>query len=337
MTLWLERKYLSMVLAYLPNSKWKDDHLLNHSCPYCGDSKVNDYKARGYHFVVEQRYVYKCHNCGVSKSSVNFLKDNFAEVHKEYLKEWLKETGRGKKRPQKMLPSHKFRFTPQTSFLNTKVHKLCDDAWTTEESKEYLEKRNIPSNSEIYFIDNSQKLSVLSEKYKNRVLGTDPRIILPFYKDGQLVGITGRAINDSKLRYLTMRFRDDLPLVYNIDKVDTTKTVYVTEGPIDSLFLPNSIAVGGSDFNKLDDKLKKNAILIYDNEARNKQILKKILTNINDGWSVCVWDDKRVSGFKDVNDMIQSGLSQDDVVDIIKKCTYSGLQAKLKLTEYKKV
>ena len=73
-----------------------------------------------------------------------------------------------------------------------------------------------------------------------------------------------------------MRFLDDVPLIYNIGNVDKTKTVYVTEGLIDSLFLPNSIAVGGSDFKKLDDSLKENAVIIYDNEPRNAQIIKQI-------------------------------------------------------------
>lgn len=72
-----------------------------------------------------------------------------------------------------------------------------------------------------------------------------------------------------------MRLLDDVPLIYNIQNVDKTKTIYVTEGPIDSLFLPNSIAVGGSDFKKIDDGIKDNSIIIYDNEPRNEEILKK--------------------------------------------------------------
>ena len=97
-----------------------------------------------------------------------------------------------------------------------------------------------------------------------------------YNESGELIGISGRAINDSQLRYLTMRFVDDVPLIYNLNNVDNTKTVYVTEGPIDSLFLPNSIAVGGSDFKKIDKKFKDNAILVYDNEPRSTEIIKKI-------------------------------------------------------------
>jgi hypothetical protein len=170
------------------------------------------------------------------------------------------------------------------------------------------------------------------------VLGQDPRLILPFIReDGELVGITGRAINDSPLRYLTMRFLDDVPLIYNIQNVDKTKTIYVTEGPIDSLFLPNSIAVGGSDFKKIDDSLKENAIIIYDNEPRNTEIIKKINEVIDLGYNVCIWNERRVSEFKDINDMVLGGLTQEEIVEIIDSNTYSGLSAKAKLQEYKKI
>ena len=112
---------------------------------------------------------------------------------------------------------------------------------------------------DLWFVQQAQTLSLLSDKYKDRVLGKDPRIILPFYdEDGELIGVSGRAINDSPLRYMTMRFRDDVPLIFNLNKVDKTKTIYVTEGPIDSLFLPNSIAVAGSDFKKIQD------VIIYE-------------------------------------------------------------------------
>ena len=132
-----------------------------------------------------------------------------------------------------------------------------------------------------------------------------------------------------------MRFVDDVPLIYNINNVDKSKTIYVTEGPIDSLFLPNSIAVGGSDFKKISN-LKENAIIIYDNEPRNTVILEKIEEVIDLGFSVCIWSDRRVEGLKDINEMIMKGLTKEDIVSIIDSCTYNGLSAKLRLQEYKK-
>ena len=341
--LWLERKYLSRIVSLVEQGKWKNDNTLNHRCPYCGDSQKNQFKARGFHFTIGQNFVYKCHNCGHSTSSVNFLKDHFPVIHKEYLKEWLTESGKKPKKPQKMLSANEFKFTPNKELLNMKKVDLSAVAFKVTDkvdAQEFVKRRRIPKEriDELWFTPQAQSLGLLSPKYKDRVLGNDPRVVLPFLNEnGELVGITGRAINDSPLRYLTMRFLDDVPLIYNIGNVDKTKTVYVTEGPIDSLFLPNSIAVGGSDFKKLDDSLKENAVIIYDNEPRNAQIIKQIEEVIDLLYKVCIWNERRVSEYKDINDMVIGGLSQNEIIEIINSNTYSGLSAKAKLQEYKKI
>ncbi len=344
--LWLENKYLSMVVSHLDVAKWKGDTTLNHRCPYCGDSQKNQHKARGYHFVIEQSYVYKCHNCGKSTSTINFLKEHFPVIHKEYMKEWLTEKGL-KPKKKKLPSSSKFKFQAKEETLNTSnimtvenlkfLMKPCSEVSV---AREYLEERHIPSvhHKELWYSPAPQQLSILSKKYEDRVLGTDPRIIIPFFnRENELIGLSGRAMNDSPLRYMTMKFHEDEPLIYNLHKVDITKTIYVTEGPIDSLFLPNAISVAGSDFTKLDDSIKENAILVYDNEPRNVEILKKIDTVINEGWKVCIWNDRRVSDLKDINDMVSSGLSSEQIVSIINECSFSGLSAKAKFMEYKKV
>jgi hypothetical protein len=349
--LWLERKYLSMIVSSLDMAKWKGDNTLNHRCLYCGDSSKNTFKARGYHFTVEQSFVYKCHNCGKSTSSVNFIKDHFPVIHKEYIKEWLKESGRKPKvhaSGHKMPSSNTFKFQPKHELLNTD-----EDIMTVENLKilmkpcsevpiarEYLETRKVPSHhySELWFTDRPQNLAFLDDKYKDRVLGNDPRIVIPFYSErGELLGLSGRAINDSKLRYLTMRFNEDAPLIFNLNKVDKTKTIYVTDGPLDSLFLPNAIAVGGSDFKKIDTTIKEKAVLVFDNEPRNFEILKKIEEVIDLGYKVCIWNDRRVTDLKDINEMILNGLTSETICSIIDSCTYTGLSAKLNFKEYKKI
>ena len=337
--LWIDTKYINLISNKLERFSKKSDNLYNFRCPYCGDSQKSPHKARGYHFVVDQNFIYKCHNCGKSTSSVHFLKDHFPDIHKEYLKEYLQEKGgKVKVKKRKMPSANDFKFK---SILNTHsgdLRAVAVRAWERTESREYLQDRQIGDSiiRELWFVSQAQSLSYLSSKYRNRELGKDPRIVFPFYSEnGELIGVSGRAINDSQLRYLTMRFVDDVPLIYNINNVDKSKTIYVTEGPIDSLFLPNSIAVGGSDFKKIQN-LKENAIIIYDNEPRNSVILKKIEEVIDDGYSVCIWHDRRVEGLKDINDMILNGMTQNEIVEVINSCTYSGLSAKLKLQEYKK-
>jgi len=330
MTLWLEKKYLRLVSTRFQNSKWKTDDLLNHSCPYCGDSDKNEYKARGYHFTHKGSYLYKCHNCGISTGFKNFLKEQDKVLYKEFIKEAY-----GGKKEQKLPPSHAFKpkFKPKHP-----LSKICQKAKDVEEARQYLEDRKIPKHrwDDIWFIRNAQELSSICDKYRERILGNDARIILPFYSpDGTLIGVTGRAIGDSRLRYLTMKFDDDQPLIFNQNKIDKQQTIYVTEGPIDSLFLPNSIAVAGSDFGKLDDNLKQNAILIYDNEPRSKEILTKLQHVIEQEWQVVIWDDKRIADYKDINDMVNA-IGSEEVLSIINKSVYKGLSAKLKLGQYKR-
>lgn len=132
-----------------------------------------------------------------------------------------------------MPSSNDFKFTPRTDILNKSdimtvdnlkfLMKPCNEV---AEAREYLQKRMIPESTykDLWFTTSPQILSILSPKYKDRVLGNDPRIILPFYsEDGELIGLSGRATNDSPLRYMTMRFRDDLPLIFNLNNVDKTK------------------------------------------------------------------------------------------------------------------
>ena len=342
--LWLERKYLSMVASRLDVCKWKNENTLNHRCPYCGDSQKNLYKARGYHFVIDQSFVYKCHNCGKSTSSVHFLKDNFPDIHREYLKEYLQEKGgKVKVKVRKMPSANAFKFVPKVTpaeLLNKSSEDLkavCVPANENTKARNYLQHRLVPDHliEQLWFTDSPESLHLLCNKYKGR-LGTDPRIVLPIYSEiGELIGLIARAVNDSPLRYINMRFIDGVPLIYNLQNVDKTKTIYAVEGPIDSLFLPNCIAVVGSDFNKIEH-LKDNAVIIYDNEPRNSVILTKVEKSIEDGYSVCIWNDKRVEGLKDINEMRMNGLTTEEIVEIIDSCTYTGLSAKLKLQEHRR-
>jgi len=111
----------------------------------------------------------------------------------------------------------------------------------------------------------------------------------------------------------------------------------VTEGPIDSVFLPNSIAVAGSDFKKIDESIKDKAVLIFDNEPRNKEILKKVNEVIDLGYAVCIWNDRRITDYKDINEMVLKGLTEEEIKSIIDECTFTGLSAKLKFKEYSKI
>jgi hypothetical protein len=124
---------------------------------------------------------------------------------------------------------------------------------------------------------------------------------------------------------------DDAPKIYGLDEVQKDKTVYVTEGPFDSTFISNSIALCGAD-GDVDKWGVNDCVWVYDNEPRNSEILSRISRLIEDGQKVVIWPSTIKE--KDINNMVLSGL---DVQSVIESNTYSSLEAKLKFTTWKKI
>ena len=75
-----------------------------------------------------------------------------------------------------------------------------------------------------------------------------------------------------------------------------------------------------------------NTILVYDNEPRNREIVNRIGKCIDRGETVVIWPNGIVE--KDINDMVIAG---HDVMSMLKLNTYSGLQAKIKFNNWKKI
>ena len=121
------------------------------------------------------------------------------------------------------------------------------------------------------------------------------------------------------------------PKIFGLERIDERRTVYVFEGPIDSMFIDNSVAMAGSagqvDFG--------NAVFVYDNEPRNVQIVDRMLKCVDEGHKVAIWPQE--IGWKDVNDMVLGGLSVDQIKKLIDDNTFDGLKAKMAITNWKKV
>jgi len=321
MTQYIDIKYLGLLSPRLELFKVKnhDPYTANCRCPICGDSKKSKWKARGYFFSKKGGVFYKCHNCGYSSSIGSLLKQLDSFLYNQYTLERFKE---GKT----SVANVSIKFT-KPDFESRKQKSLLDSLFDKVDgtpAEEYLEKRRIPKNrwGELYYIDDVQKLEQLSEKYRGRIVGTEPRLVIPFYnRDGKFVGVTCRGLGDERLRYLTIRLNDIDPFIYNLDKVDITKDVYVTEGPLDSLFLDNAVAAGSSDMNAIKSVIpKEKLVLVFDNQPRNKEIVKLIEKAINEDYKLVIWPEKICE--KDINEMFLTGIA---VQDIINKNTFSGL------------
>ena len=150
------------------------------------------------------------------------------------------------------------------------------------------------------------------------------------------VAFQGRALGESKLRYITVKLHDDNSKVFGLDRIDQDKLVYVLEGPIDSLFLDNAVATADSNLESITSVLDKSKVaLVFDNEPRNKEIVKKMEKAIDEHFNVVIWPPMIEK--KDINDMVLDGFSPDEIQDIIDNNTFVNLRAKMEFVNWKKV
>ena len=316
-------KYINLISSRFQKFKRVKNNLYNFRCPICGDSQTNKNKARGYLYQIKNNTNYKCHNCGVNISFNNFLKQIDTEIHKQYIFEKFKEGNTGKN------------FTTQAPVLKFETPKFkpklnLPKASENPDAKAYLENRKLNPDNYYYTEKFKEWTNSLRPTFDN-VSKDESRIIIPLFHQNILVGFQGRALGPSKVKYITIMLTDDAPKIYGLDKVQKNKSVYITEGPFDSTFISNSIALCGSD-GDVDKWGISNPVWIYDNEPRNTEILSRISRVIEMGQKVVIWPSTIKE--KDINDMVLSGL---DVQSVIESNTYSGLEAKLKFTTWKKI
>ena len=320
----IDSKYIGLVSSRLQKFKRVKADLYNFRCPICGDSQKHKNKARGYFYQVKTNTNYKCHNCGVSLSLNNFIKQIDPTLHKQYTMEKFKEGYTGKNFVVE---------EPKLEFKKPIFKKDLDLPKASEVSvaKEYLEKRMIDP-AKFYFAHKFKKW-VNTQKQTFTTIGRDEsRIIIPMYDtERNLIGFQGRSLGPNSVKYITVMLNEEAPKVYGMDRIDTTKSVYVVEGPFDSTFVKNSIALCGSDgdFEFIKDN---DCIYTYDNEPRNKEIVGRIERCIQNNKRVVIWP--REVNQKDINDMVLAG---HDIMSILKLNTYSGLEAKVIFNNWKKV
>ena len=331
---YLDDKYLGLISPRLEKFKKIRAGVYNFRCPYCGDSQKHKNKARGYIYQNKADYNFKCHNCGMTRSFTYFLKDRDQPLYDEYIMERYKEglTGKGT-----VTPEPKFTF-PQPKF---RKKDICDELTkiselnTTHRAKKYLINRGINEDtlSKLYYCPNFKEWTNKHKKTFENTKHDDQRIIIPLrHSDGQLFGYQGRSLDPtSKMRYITVMLDEDAPKLYGLEKINTQKPIYILEGPFDSLFVENSIAMCGSDVD-IRSFGWSDYIWVFDNEPRNREIVSRIERCINRGDKVVIWPSHIQE--KDVNEMI---LAKHDICTILESSAYSELTAKLKLNLWKKV
>jgi len=319
----IDSKFINLISPKLQKFKRVKSDLYNFRCPICGDSKKNKSKMRGYLYAMKADVNFKCHNCGSSMTFSSFIKHLDPVIHKQYVFERFKEgtTGRAT-----VVEEPKFNFEVPKFKTKIKLPKASENP----SADGYLTARRLDS-TQFYYAEQFKKFVNTLKPTFDDTRYDEERIIIPLYYEKNLIGLQGRSLGPSKVKYITVMINDDAPKIYGLDNIRKDAPVYITEGPFDSTFIRNSIAMCGADAN-VDRWGVSNPVWIYDNEPRNSEIVGRIGRTINNGDSVVIWPNNIDD--KDINDMVMSGL---DVQSVIESNTYSGLEAKLKFNTWKKI
>lgn len=343
----LEKDFVTRVGMELEKFNWKDSKTAHCRCPYCGDSKKNKNKRRGYFYVSPGKrgskpgYAFKCHNCGVQVSLYDFLEFKNSSLHNEMKFEFVKmkksqeEYAEFKPRKIVVQQPRTVSYRPDLMQNYPTLFELDKD----HRARVYMEhERKVPKQSlmRIYYVENFPELANQLDPSKD-LNGTNPRIVFPFYtREKTLFGVSGRCIgNDSDLRYITIKRPDSKHIkVYGLERFNPDKEGFCVEGALDSEFLPNCIALTGL------GKLKRsqlpfdptNITMVFDNEPRNNDVRKYMRGCLDIGFKVCIWG--KDYPYKDVNEGVQNNWSQERIVDHIRKNSFKGLMGITKLMSW---
>ena len=336
---YIDVKYVNLISPYLQQFKKKGDFLWNFRCPYCGDSKKNRTKARGFVFRKKNDLFYKCHNCGVGATLGNLIKEIDSKTYDDYILE------RYRKGVKTNNPEPEFSFdVPKFSKKGVlKGLRSIADLDMGHPARTIVSDRQIPQEhwKDLYLCESFYKFtnSLITNKFSS--LDKDhPRLLIPFRdEEGEIFAYQGRAFGNEQPKYLTIKLQDR-DKIFGLDRVVKKEPIYVVEGPLDSLFLDNCIAVGGADFDRplsIDGSLITNGELtvVFDNEPRNKEICKLIEKTINSGKKVCLWPESMEH--KDINDMILGGYTKEEIQEIIKENTFQTASAQMRFATWRKI
>lgn len=340
MSYYLDMKYINLMGPRLEKFAWKKNNLATCRCPVCGDSKKNKNKTRFFFYEQKGKFFVKCHNCAYSTTFARFLEKTGGMLYEDYTLESLKDKFQGSTAATEYRAIEKkfsaidapvFDVAPELQHA-TRISELSND----HHAKQYICKRMIPEKhwSILYYCENFNAVANLVEPGR---YPQDKRIVIPFYdRNKKMFAIQGRALDSSaELRYITVRdSNQDIPKIYGLDRLDDKRKNYCFEGPIDSLFVDNSVALAGSsiDLKSLPFDSSQ-TVFVYDNEPRNTEIVKTLQRVADQGYRVCVWPSTVTQ--KDANDMRRAGI--ENVQRLIDGNTYQGLAAKLAISNWKKI
>ena len=334
--IYVDAKFTAMLSPRVRNFKQQKDYLWNFSCPLCGDSKKDKSKARGYIYRKESSLFYKCHNCQDGRSLGNLIKEVDPRMYSEYQLEKFGATNNKHVNDKPDLEIFKTATIEKASLKHANFVASLDPSHPI---KKFLLRRHINQDlhKHFYWVPHFKQWVNDNIVYKfHKIVSDEPRLVIPFYDENkELIALQGRAFGDETPKYYTLKVKEENHKVYGLDRVDRDRHVYVVEGPIDSLFLDNGIAVAGASFDVPQvEQFKDNCTIVFDNEPRNRELVKQIESIIKKGYRVCLWSDSVKE--KDINDMIMAGKTPLTIHALMEGSSVQGAEAEAKFNLWRK-
>ena len=335
MSVWLDKKYIGMISYKLERFKQRGD-TYNFRCPLCGDSRKDKTKTRGYIYKKKDSMYFHCHNCNETMFFGKLLKRLDLNLHQQYSLEKFGEDKPKEKKVDEALP-----FVTSPKFTKSEINLPSIASLPFDHfAKKYIFSRKVPNDflDDIYYSSCFKSFvdEILPGNDKNIPL-LEKRIVLPFYDElGVLLGVQGRALEESKLKYMTILLHEGNRKVFGLNKVDYHETIAVVEGPFDSMFIYNAIAAMDSSLYRIAEILGQDLdyVFVYDNEKRNTQVVSNMKKTIKLGHKIFIWPRNKEE--KDINDLVLDGWTPQEIDKLIHDNTYQDMAADLRLAMWSK-
>jgi len=308
----------------------KYQNVFNAECPICKEGKSAG-RTRRLFFFPHKEYFF-CHNCSKSWKPLEWVKEvttlTFPEIFKknnekagEDNKDTTKYTNAAVEPSSVVIPD-----VPENSIDLTDTVQLefYKDNKFVKLALEYCSSRRLftaTNSCNKFFVSLDDKV------HKNR-------LVIPFYGDNnKIVCYQTRALTQNQFpKYLTKFGEKELFGIPNIDYL--IPYVFVFEGPIDSMFIKNGLAMASlapteKQLQQLNNLIGYEQIFVFDNDKNNKQTAAKIEKYIKDGKKIFIWP-KEFNKFKDFNE-ICCNLELDEIPwKFVVKNSAKGVEALIK-------
>ncbi len=344
--LFLQKKYVNILGSNMDRFHWDRENLACCRCPICGDSSKKKTKTRFYFIEADKGWRVFCHNCQYSNAFLYFLKQQNYPLYVAYIEDLLRfqSTSNSVSKEVERKDDPVARIEEPTGFSIDNLNEYCTnlaDLLDVHPAKKYLRARQVPEDQlcRFWWTSKFKDLAVAfnPENYLLSKFDTE-RIVIPFLnKSGdQVFALQGRTIDpNSSMRYVTLKSKnhETWQKIFGLEKLDRSQTHYILEGPIDSVFLKNAVAMAGLK-STIDVNLdNENTVYVFDNQPRNLDVINSMSRTIKQGKKIVIFPTS-ITG-KDINEMVlKDGMSPSEIQDLLETHTYRDLTAFMKFSQW---